>query len=62
MADEIRIGYWTYLNSSILTDKGIRDTLIDLIRLLGTSPSGIGYSLERAQLIAKDNRYQLIDS
>jgi len=50
-----------YLNNPILTDKGIRDTLADLIRLVGTSPSGIGYTIERAQVIAKDNKYQLID-
>jgi len=29
---------------------------------VGTSPSGIGYSLERAEVIAKDNKYQLKDS
>jgi hypothetical protein len=33
-----------------------------LIRLLGASPSGIGYSLERAEVTAKDNKYQLIDT
>jgi len=32
-----------------------------LIRLLEKSPSGIGYMIERAELIAKDNKYQLID-
>jgi hypothetical protein len=36
--------------------------LTDLIRFLGTGPSGIGSSLERAEVIAKDNKYQLIDS
>ena len=42
--------------------KGVKSRLLtDLIRLVGTSPSGIGYSLARAQLIAKDNKYQLID-
>jgi len=36
--------------------------LIDLTRLPGTSPPGIGYRIERAEDIAKDNKYQLIDS
>jgi hypothetical protein len=58
--------------------KGLKSRLLtDLIRLLGTSPSGIGYTIERGELIAKDNeaprsklqgisaktnKYQLIDS
>ncbi len=33
-----------------------------LIRLLEKSPSGIGYMIERAEVIAKDNEYELIDS
>jgi len=33
-----------------------------LTRLPGTSPPGIGYRIERAEDIAKDNKYQLIDS
>ncbi|MEE9503476.1 MAG: hypothetical protein V3V48_15485, partial [Candidatus Aminicenantaceae bacterium] len=36
--------------------------MTDLIRLLGTSPSGIGFTIERAEVTAKDNKYQLIDS
>jgi len=40
---------------------GKSQLLIDLIRPVGTNPSGIGYSIERAQVIAKDNNYQLID-
>jgi len=43
--------------------KGLKSRLLtDLIRLLGTSPFGIGYTIERAELTAKDNKYQLIDS
>ncbi len=43
--------------------KGLKSRLlIDLIRLVGTSPSGIGYTIERAEVVAKDNKYQLIDS
>ncbi len=43
--------------------KGLKSRLlIDLIRLFGTNPSGIGYTIERAEVIAKDNKYQLIDS
>ena len=42
--------------------KGVKSRLLtDLIRLLGTSPSGIGYSLAKAQLIVKDQKYQLIN-
>jgi hypothetical protein len=33
-----------------------------LIRLLGRGLSGIGYSIEGVEVIAKDNKYQLIDS
>jgi len=36
-------------------------SLTDLIRVVGTSLSGIGYTIERAEVIAKDNKYQLID-
>jgi len=37
--------------------KGLKSRLlIDLIRLVGTSPSGIGYSIERVELIAKDSK------
>ncbi len=43
--------------------KGLKSRLlIDLIRLVGRSPPGIGYTIERAELIAKDNKNQLIDS
>ncbi len=43
--------------------KGLKSRLLtDLIRLVGTSRSGIGYTIEKAELIAKDNKYQLIDS
>ncbi len=42
--------------------KGVKSRLLTyLIRLLGTSRSGIGYTIERAEMIAKDNKYQLID-
>ncbi len=42
--------------------KGLKSRLlIDLIRLLGTSPSGRGYTIERAEVTIKDNKYQLID-
>ena len=42
--------------------KGLKSRLLtDLIRLFGTNPSGIGYTIERAEVIAKDNNYQLID-
>ncbi len=37
-------------------------TLDRFVRLFGMIPSGIGYSIERAELIAKDNKYQLKDS
>jgi len=40
----------------------MRDTLDRFARLLGMSPSGIGYAIERAEVTAKDNKYQLIDS
>jgi len=43
--------------------KGLKSRLLtDLIRLVGTSPSGIGCTIERAEVIAKDNKYQLVDS
>jgi hypothetical protein len=43
--------------------KGDKSRLLtDLIRLVGRSPSGIGNSFERAEVIAKDNKYQLIAS
>jgi hypothetical protein len=29
---------------------------------VGTSPSGTAYAIDRAEVIAKDNKYQLIDS
>ena len=36
--------------------KGVKSRLLtDLIRLFGTSPSGIGYTIERAEFIAKYN-------
>jgi hypothetical protein len=36
--------------------KGLKSRLLkDLIRLLGRSPSEIGYTIERAGVIAKDN-------
>ena len=44
------------------SEGGQISTLDTFVRLVGTSPSGIGYSVERAELIAKDNKYQLIDS
>ncbi len=50
-----------YLNNPVLTDKGIRDTLDRFVRLLGTSPSGIGYTIESVEVTTKDNKYQLID-
>jgi hypothetical protein len=43
--------------------KGVKSRLLTyLIRLFGTSPSGIGYTIGRAEVITKDNKYQLIDS
>jgi hypothetical protein len=43
--------------------KGLKSRLLtDLIRVLGASLSVIGYTIERAQAIAKDNKYQLMDS
>ena len=43
--------------------KGIKSRLLTyLIRLVGASPYGGGYTLERAEVIAKDRKYQLIDS
>jgi hypothetical protein len=36
--------------------------LRSLTRLLGTSPSGIGYTIERAELTGRENKYRLIDS
>ena len=43
--------------------KGVKSRLLTyLIRLVGTNPSGIGYAIESAELIVKDNKYQLIDS
>ena len=43
--------------------KGVKSRLLTyVIRLIGTSPSGIGYRIERSEIIAKDNKYQLIDS
>ena len=43
--------------------KGGKSRLLTyLIRLVGKSPSGIGYTIERAELTPKDNKYQLIDS
>ena len=43
--------------------KGLKSRLLtDLIRLLGPSLSGIGYTIERAEVTTKDNKYQLIDS
>jgi hypothetical protein len=37
--------------------KGLKSRLLTyLIRLAGTSPSGIGYTIERAGVIAKDNK------
>ncbi len=39
----------------------MRDTPDRFVRPVGTSLSGIGYTIERAELIAKDNKYQLID-
>ena len=42
--------------------KGLKSRLLtDLIRLVGTSPSGIGYTIEKVEVTAKDNKYQLID-
>jgi hypothetical protein len=42
--------------------KGLKSRLLtDLIRVLGASPSGIGYTIESAELTLKDNKYQLID-
>ena len=42
--------------------KGVKSRLLtDLIRTLGASPSGICYSIESAEVTAKDNKYQLID-
>ena len=43
--------------------KGLKSQLLTyLIRLVGTNPSGIGYTIERAEVTTKDNKYQLIDS
>jgi hypothetical protein len=43
--------------------KGLKSRLLtDLIRLLVPSPYGRGYTIERAEVIARDNKYQLIDS
>jgi hypothetical protein len=43
--------------------KGLKSRLLtDLIRLPGRSPPGIGYTIERAELTTKDNKYKLIDS
>ena len=37
--------------------KGLKSRLLtDLIRLVGTSLSGIGYTIERAEVTAKDNK------
>ena len=37
--------------------KGLKSRLLtDLIRLVGASPSGIGYSLARAEVKAKDSK------
>ncbi len=42
--------------------KGVKSRLLtDLISLVGTSLSGIGYSIESAEVTAKDNECQLID-
>ena len=42
--------------------KGVKSRLLTyLIRLFGTSPSEIGYTIERVEVIVKDNKYQLID-
>jgi len=43
--------------------KGLKSRLLTyFIRLVGTSPSGRGYTIERGEVIAKDNKHQLIDS
>jgi len=43
------------LNNSIQTDtiQELEILLTDLIRLFGTSPSGLGYTVQRGQIIAK---------
>ena len=36
-------------------------SLTDLARHLGISVPGVGYAVERAEAIARDNNYQLVD-
>ncbi len=41
--------------------KGLKSRLLTyLIRLLERSPSEIGYTIERAEVTNKDNKYQLL--
>ncbi len=48
----------TGVGSKATNVKGLKSRLLtDLIRLVGTSPSGRGYTIERADVIAKDNKY-----
>jgi hypothetical protein len=52
----------TDVGSEVTYMKGLKSRLLTyLIRVLGPSPSGISYTIERAEITAKDNKYQLID-
>ncbi len=53
----------TDAGSEVTYMKGLKSRLLtDLIRVLGASLSGICYTIVRAEVISKHNKYQLIDS
>jgi len=45
-------------------DRAVREpglSLVDMAKHLGTSVSGVGYTVETGEAIARDNNYHLID-